>query len=265
MHFHNLFKGKKGCFFMVKFIPTPDWFLGKDIFIEFFSFIVLFIFSFLAIKNYKVSNKRRLFYLGVGFGLIALAQLAAVMTKLVLYYDFGPRHPMGQMIVASQILSSVNIFYSTGFFFQRFLTLMGLYMIYRLPRNKKSVWDYFVVLYFILISVFLTNNVANVFHFTAFLLLLMIVGNYYKIYQKNRFLNTQILVIAFGILAVSQILFVFSGIVIGLNVAGNIVELISYTILLGLIIRIRKYGKKTKPYGYNSGHAGDNSGKGRKH
>lgn len=250
---------------MVKFVPTPDWFLGKDVFIEAFSFIVLFIFSFLAIKNYKVSKNRRFFYLGVGFGLIALAQLAAVLTRLVLYYDVGPSQAIGQAIVASQMFSSVDVFYFSGFFFQRFLTLTGLYMIFRLPRNKKSMFDYVVVLYFILISVLITNNIANVFHLTAFLLLLMIVRNYYKIHQKNKFLNTQILVIAFGILAISQLLFIFSGMVAGLNVAGNVVELISYTILLGLIIRIRKYGKKTKPYGHNSGHAGDNSGQGRKH
>jgi len=250
---------------MVRFVSIPDWFLGKDVFIEAFSFIVLFIFSFLAIKNYKVSKNRRLFYLGVGFGLIALAQLAAVLTRLVLYYDFGPSQAIGQAIIASQMVSSVDVFYFTGFFFQRFLTLTGLYMIYRLPRANKSVLDYVVVLYFVLISVFITNNIANVFHLTAFLLLLMIVGNYYRIYQKNKFLNTQILVVAFGILAVSQLLFIFSGMVVGLNVAGNVVELISYTILLGLIIRIRKYGKKTKPYGHNSGHVGDHSRKGRKH
>ena len=248
---------------MVKFVPTPDWFLGNDVFIEAFSFVVLFIFSFLAIKNYKVSKNRRFFYLGVGFGLIALAQLAAVMTKLVLYYDFGPSQQIGQMIIASQMVSSVDPFYFTGFFFQRFLTLTGLYMIYRLPRASKSILDYVVVLYFILISVFITNNVANIFHLTAFLLLLMIVGNYYRIYRKNRFFNTQILVIAFGILAASQLLFIFSGMVIGLNVAGNIVELISYGLLLALILRLVQHGKKTKPNGNNIRHARDSSRTGR--
>jgi len=244
---------------MVKFVSLPDWFLGKDVLIESFSFIILFIFSFLAIKNYKVSKNRKLFYLGIGFGLIALAQLAAILTKIVLYYDFGPSQAIGQAIVSSQVLTSVNVFYFTGFFFQRFLTLTGFYMIYRLPRTKKSVFDYILVLYFILISAFITNNVANVFHLTAFLILLMTAGNYHKIYQKNKFFNTQILMIAFGALALGQLLFIFSGVIGGLNVAGSIVGLISYTILLGLIIRIRKYGKKTKPYGHNSGHVGDHS------
>ena len=60
---------------MVKIVLTPEWFIGKDIMIEVFSVIVLMIFVILAYKYYKVNHKRKIFYLGVGFGLIALAQL----------------------------------------------------------------------------------------------------------------------------------------------------------------------------------------------
>lgn len=250
---------------MVKIVPTPDWFLGKDIIVEFFSVIVLFLFSFLAIKNYKLNREKRNFlYLGAGFGLIALAQLASIFTKLVLYYDFGPSAQIGQAIVTSQLLSSVDIFYYVGFFSQRLLTLIGFYIIYRLPRDKKSIGDYLLVLYFILISALLGQEVLYVYHLTALILLVMISSNYYEIYKKNRFFNTLILMAAFVILAFSQLVFIFSEIDI-LYVAGNIVELISYTLLLGLIIRIRKYGKKKKPHGNNRRHVGDNSGKRRKH
>ena len=247
---------------MVKIVPTPDWFLGKDVLIETFSFVVLFLFSFLSIKNYRVNRNRRFLYLGVGFGLIALAQLASILTKTVLYYDFGPTQEIGRAIVTSQVVSSVDIFYYTGFFFQRFLTLIGFYIIYRLPREKKSIGDYLLVGYFILLSALLSNEISFLFHLTALFLLIMITGNYYEIYKQNKFFNTKILMISFGILAFSQVLFMFSE-VDALYVAGNIIELISYTIFLGLIIRIRKYGKKKKPYGYNIRHAGDDSGKGR--
>ncbi len=250
---------------MVKIVPTPDWFLGKDILIEAFSVIVLIIFSFLSIKNYKLDKEKRSFlYLGIGFGLIALAQLAGVLTRLVLYYDFGPSQQIGSAIVASQALSSVDIFYYAGFFFQRFLTLAGIYIIYRLPREKKSMWDYVIGAYFIVISLLLINEVAYLFHLTALFILVMITTKYYNVYEKNKFFNTKILVLAFGVLAFSQILFLFSEIGV-LHVAGNIVELISYVVLLGLIIRIRKYGKKKKSYGNNLRHAGDNPGKKRKH
>lgn len=246
----------------MKIVPTPDWFLGKDVIIETFSFIVLFIFSFLAIKNYKMNKNRSFLYLGAGFALIALAQLAAVMTKLVLYYDIGPSQAIGIAIITSQLVSSVDIFYSAGFFFQRFLTLAGLYIIYRLPRHKKSVGDYVLVLYFVLISALLSKGVFYLFHLTALVLLILIFDNYHALYKKNKFVNTKILLIAFGMLALSQLIFILSNIEI-MFVLGNIIELISYTVLLILIVRILKYGKKKKSYGYNIGHAGDNPRKGR--
>lgn len=249
---------------MVKIVPTPDWFLGKDVLIEAFSFIVLFIFSFLAIKNYKVGKNRKFLYLGAGFGLIGLAQLAAILTKLVLYYDFGPSQEIGKAIVTSQILNSVDIFYYAGFFFHQLLTLIGFYMIYRLPREQKSIGDYLLIGYFIIISALVSREITFIFHLTALMILLMIVGNYYDVYKKNRFLNTKILMTAFGILAFSQVLYLFSAYSL-LYVTGNIIELISYTILLGLIIRIRKYGKKKKSYGNNIRYVGDNSGKKQKH
>jgi hypothetical protein len=244
----------------MRFVFTPDWFLGKDVLIEGFSFIVLLIFSILAIKNYKLNRNRSFLYLGAGFGLIALAQLAAVVTKLVLYYDVGPSQAIGQAIVTSQLLSSVDIFYYAGFFFHRFFTLAGLYIIYRLPREKESIIDYVVVLYFVLISLLLGKEIYYIYHLTALFILILIVGNYYEVYNKNKFLNTKILMLAFGMLALSQLIFSLSRLEL-LYVVGNVIELMSYAILLGLIIRILKYGKKKKSYGHHIRHAGNNTRK----
>ena len=78
--------------------------------------------------------------------------ISLLLTKLVLYYDIGPSQAIGQAIISSNLLSSVDIFYYIGFFFFRFLTLMGFYVVYRLPRDKKSIMDYIVILYFVVIS-----------------------------------------------------------------------------------------------------------------
>ena len=242
----------------MKIVFTPDWFLGKDVLIEGFSFIVLLIFSFLAIKNYKLNKNRKFLYLGVGFGLIALAQLAAVITKLVLYYDIGLSQEIGQAIITSQILKSVDIFYYAGFFFHRFLTLLGLYVIYRLPRKKKSSVDIILGIYFIIISTLLSRGIYYLFHLTALILLILIINNYYQVYKKNKFVNTKILIFAFGILALSQLIFIISKLELAF-VTANIVELISYIILLILIIRILQYGKKKKSYGHHIRYAVNNT------
>lgn len=249
---------------MVGIVLTPDWFLGKDVLIEAFSFIVLAIFSVLAVKNYRVNRNRNFLYLGIGFALISVAQLATILTKLVLYYDFGPSQAIGQALITSGVVGSVDIFYSIGFFFHRFLTLLGLYIVYRLPRANKSWGDYLLVGYFILLSAVIGREFFYLFHATALILLILIVNKYYEVYKKNGFLNTKILMVAFAILALSQLIFILSNLEV-FFVAANVVELISYAILLGLIIRIVKHGKKKKSYGHHIGHAGYNSGKRREH
>lgn len=248
---------------MVKIVLTPDWFVGKDVVIEVFSLVVLVMFTVIAYRYYRMNRNRNMLYLASGFGLIALAQLATILTKLVLYYDIGPSEQIGQAIITSQIVNSVDLFYYAGFFFHRFLTLLGLYIIYRLPRERKSVGDYVVVIYFILISSLLSREIFYLFHLTALFILILIVEKYFFIYKENRFFNTKILMVAFSILALSQLIFILSAIEI-LFVLGNVVELISYTIFLALIIRIWKYGKEKKPHGHNIGYAGDSSGKRRK-
>lgn len=249
----------------MRFVLTPDWFIGNDVLIEVFSFIILLAFCFLAYKSYKLNRKNRsLFYLSSGFGLVALAQLAGILTRLVLYYNIGPSQAIGQAIITNHILSSVSIFYYAGFFFQRFFMLLGLYMIYRLPRENKSVGDYLLVAYFILMSAILGNEFYYLFNIAALFILVMISENYYRIYMKNKFVNTKILLFAFGILALSQLVFIFSKVPV-VFVAASLIELIGYAILLILIVRILKYGKKTKPHGDNLGYAGDDSIKKRKH
>lgn len=249
----------------MKIVLTPDWFIGKDVLIEVFSLVVLALVAIIAIRNYRLNKRnRKLLYLGLGFLLIAIAQLAAVLTKMVLYYDFGPSQAIGSAIITSNLVSSIDIFYHIGFFFHQFLTLCGLYIIYRLPREKKSIGDYGIAIYFIIISAVLIQEFYYLFHLTAFFLLILIVEKYYEVFKENKFLNTKILMIAFGMLALSQLFFILSTLDF-LFALANIIELMSYAVLLGLVIRILKYGTKKKSYGYNIRYAGDNSGKRREH
>ncbi|MBI2629585.1 hypothetical protein HYW76_00625 [Candidatus Pacearchaeota archaeon] len=227
----------------MKIVFTPDWFLGNDVLIEGFSFLVLIAFFIFTIKSYNLSKKKNFLYLGIGFLLVALAQLATILTKMVLYYDTSFTQNIGQAIVTYHIVNSVDIFYYTGFFFYKLLTLAGLYVIYRLPKEKDFSDDFFLVGFFILISVIFSNIVYYVFHLTIIFLLLLIIHKYWKIYNKNKSPNTKILVLSFSMLTFAHILFLFSKIGV-VYVFGNLIELVSYIILLLLIIRILNSAKK---------------------
>jgi hypothetical protein len=229
----------------MKIVLTPDWFLGKDVLIEFFSFTVLFILAFLCYKNYKLDKNRKFKYLGIGFGLIALAQLATIATKIVLYYDFSFTRTIGQAIVTQHVVQSIDALYYTGFFLHRFFTLIGLYIIYKLPLKREDWENFFLALFFITIIAILSKDMIYLFHLTALLLLILITKNYYLVYEKNESQNTQILIFAFSTLAFSHVIYVFSQLS-SLFVVANIIELISYITLLTLVIRILHDGKKKK-------------------
>lgn len=231
----------------MKIVFTPDWFLASDVLIEIFSFVILFLFFYFSVKSYKLSKKKNSLYLGIGFLLIAIAELATIFTKLVLYYDTTFTHQIGRAIITYQIVKSVDIFYYIGFFFHKFLTLLGLYILYRLPLKKKKSRDVFIALYIIIIASLFSQSVYYLFHLTAFGLLVLIINNYYQIYKKNKSKNTKMLIIAFCLLAFSQILFLISQVGV-LYAAAQVIQLVSYLTLLVLIIRILDYGKKKKSY-----------------
>ncbi|MFZ1970922.1 MAG: hypothetical protein WAU65_01950 [Candidatus Nanoarchaeia archaeon] len=232
------------------FISAPGWFLAPDFLINVFSFLILLAFFALCMRNYRLNKNKGILYLGIGFAFIAIAQLAITATKFVLYYHSSVTNAIGNAILKYNIVSSVNVVYNAGIFISGLFTLIGLYVIYRLPQKEKSIKDLLLILYLILLSIFINSEIYYIFHISALMLFLLISYSYYSIYQKNKFSNTLILSVSFAILAVSQLLFIISQANV-VTVIADLLELGSYITLLVLIIRILKHGNEKKQDGYN--------------
>jgi hypothetical protein len=238
----------------MKIVFTPDWFLTPDILISVFSFLILFLFFVLSMRSYNLSKKRRAKFLGFGFLLIALAELALIFTKLILYSTAPVVSQVGQAIITYNLLSSVDIFYHIGFFFHKFLTLLGLYIIYKLPHLRKPSIDFLIIVYLIGLVSLLSESTYYFFHATALIFLVLIIRNYLSNYKKSKVKNTKILLVAFGVLALGHVALLWSRFN-SMYVAGQLIQLTSYIILLTLIIKIQKNGKKTKQDRNHSRHA----------
>lgn len=228
----------------MKIVFTPDWFLGTDVVIEFFSFLILLAFFILSYRSYKLSKNKNSLSLGIGFLLIAVAELATILTKLVLYYDTLFTREIGQLIITYHVVNSVDFFYYLGFFIHKILTLLGLYIIYRIPIKDKGKGEAILVFYFILVSSFFGNAFYYIFHLTALVFIIMILSHYLEVYKKNKSKNTAMLLSAFSLLGISQIIFVLSTMNL-CYVLAQIIQLVSYIILLFLIRRILQARKKT--------------------
>lgn len=227
----------------MKIVFTPDWFLGTDLLIEIFSFAVLLTFFILCVKSYKLTKNKSTFYLGAGFLAIALAEIFTILTKMVLFYDTTFTQQIGQLVVTYQVVKSVDTFYYIGFFLYKLFTLLGLYIIYKIPSKKGTKEDYIIGICFILISAAFSQVFYHVFHLTVLVLLGLIIYNYSKVYKKTKLKNTKMLLIAFWILGISHLLLCLSKLQ-GIYVFGQALQLVSYITLLILIIRIRKHGKE---------------------
>jgi hypothetical protein len=234
----------------MKIVFTPDWFLNFDVTVGIFGFIILMTFFFFSVKAYNISKKESVFYLGLGFFLISLAEISAVLTKVVLFFDTETIQEIGKAIVESNLLNTVDIFYYLGFFSYRLFTLLGLYIIYKLPtgRKKSDPADFALTLYLILMTAILSHSLYYFYHLTAFILLFLIIRDYTRIYYESKLSNTLILISAFSLLAISQLIFIFSlvGVV---YVLAQSLQVVGYMILLLLIVRIIQNGKKKKPNG----------------
>lgn len=149
----------------MKLVFTPDWFAGFDVSIEIFSFIILSLFFYFSIKSYKATKNKKALYLGIGFFLIALAEIASILTKLILFYDTTFTRQIGEIVITYQITKSVDIFYKIGFFLHKLLTLFGLYIIYRFPLKKVSTKDLLLTGSFIIVSAILSQFFFSYFTF----------------------------------------------------------------------------------------------------
>jgi hypothetical protein len=252
--FHKVFKGKRAFprIFKIlnemKIVFTPDWFLEADVLIELFSFIILAAFFFISLRNYRISKNKNTLYLGIGFLFVAIAEIATILTKMILYYDAFFAQQIGHVLVTYTKSQPVDIFYYIGFFLHKFFTLAGLYIIYKIPSKKGTSGDVILAMFFLIISAYFStsNSWYYLFHLTALILLAFILGNYYLIYRQNKSENTKTLIFAFSLLALSQLIFLLSTLHF-FYALGQVVQLVSYLILLFLIISIaRSCSKKTK-------------------
>jgi hypothetical protein len=238
----------------MEFILPPQGFLNVDILIEGFSFITVLLFSILCIKNYRLNKNKKFLYLGAGFGLITLAQLIITVVKAVLYYDVSFIGMNGDILIPYNLFNFLTVFYNIGIFAYRGLILLGLYTLYRAPKNILEK-DSLIVLFLITIVTIFSKDIIHLFHITELIFITLIILKYSEIHHKNKSKGTLILMIAFMGLALSSTVFIFAKLMTPIYVVASLVELASYLTLLILIVRILEHGKnnnkKTKQNGYN--------------
>jgi len=230
---------------MIELVFDPKWFYGKEIIVDVFSVITLFLLTYFSLNYYRLNKNRNYFYLGSAFLMIGLSFLFKILTNFTIQYQVITETRFGFLELIYYTTQPTNVLFFIGFLLYRLLTLIGFYTLYGI-YEKQSKQNTFLMLYFILISTYFTRFTYFIFHATSFVFLGFITMQYYSTYLKNKFYRTKVLAYSFVIIAVSQIFFTFATLYELSYLIGEIIQLIGYVLLLATLIMVLKYGKKKK-------------------
>jgi hypothetical protein len=235
--------------YWVDFMASPPWFYGKDIIIDLVSAFVVLLIALFALRNYffNTENKRQLVFFGA-FGLLSLSFIIKSATALLshagLVFNYKIIFPWFNVgfLLSSSDLSAV------GFLLYAGLTLMGLYVLYALTSEKGRflTMNHAILAYFIVLLTYFSRFQYFLLYLTGFLFLFATVRRYFIAYNKNNYKNTLLLAISFSIIALSQIIFMFTLSNHLIYVFAELVQLVGYLTLMYTFFRVLRIAKKKK-------------------
>ncbi len=231
---------------MIQLVYNPHWFYGKDIIIDIVSIFVLFLIAFFSIKFYKLNKRNKNYlFLALSFIFIGCSFIFKIITNFTIYYHVLETRRIGFMTFTYNAVNSSHILFFVGFLMYRLLMLFGLYMLYSiyLKQQKSNI---FLISYLIIISTYFSSSAYYLFHITSLFFLVIITYRYLKNYKKNRDSTTKLLAYSFGMITLSQVVFVFVAINTFLYVIAELIQLASYISLLITFIMVLRHGKKKK-------------------
>ncbi|MCK4670031.1 MAG: hypothetical protein KAT43_02415 [Nanoarchaeota archaeon] len=224
---------------MLRFLYSPVWFYNIDSIFEFVTVIIAILVAVYSYKCYKLSGDKKYKWFSMSFAAIGLGFLAKILTNFTLYHEVVKTKAIGLIIITSRFIQKDVFFISTTTFFYHFLILLGLLGIYLiLYKTFKQKQDIFILSFLIFISTIGSHYRYQVFHVTAIVLLFFIFRKFYQNYKKKLTKNTFYVAMAFCLLLISQILFLFLGLDVQLYVLGEVIQVVGFVLLLVAYITI---------------------------
>ncbi len=240
---------------MFTLFETPVWFAGFDLILDSIALIITLIISSYSYKLFKLSDDSKFAYFSLAFALMSTAFLFKLGTYTVIYFSIT-KEIIGESIVAVTNINSLDVsfrdlIYRLGFFLQMTSTLGGLLLLYLVSQKSRdrlkkfyevsqiALFGYFVVL----ISIVSTFKYF-IFYLTSFVLLALIVLNYYQNYLHKKTVNSRRVLNAFICLFVAQLFFVFIFVANWFYFVAEILTLIGFAIIASVYIQVNRKEKK---------------------
>ncbi len=220
---------------------SPVWFAGIDMIIELLGVIVALIIAFYSYKIFRILKEKKYAHFSLAFIFIAASFFVRVAAYALNFFIKPPASIYASQDIVRHIanISLIRIF---GIFIPIILMLaafMVLIVISTGTKDKKLVSLLFILSF---MSSFLGVFLDQFWYYLiAFILLAYVAHSFFINYKNNKKTSSLIVFVSFAIFAFSQLMFAFSAIHKYCYVIAEIVQLVSFLMLLaGFVLIFRK-------------------------
>lgn len=229
------------------YVFSPRWFYGFDSIIELIAIIVSVLLVYYSYKCFKLTKENKYLYFSTAFLSLTAAFIAKIIGTLAIYKPQITRTALGSTI--HQTFTSLTPAYinALAFIVYTFFTLLGFMILFliisRLRWKNQRVIA--LLIYFVFLATWLGAIHYQLFYTTSFFLLLLITYSYYKNYIEVRSEKARFVLIAFGMLLISQAFFVFVIYSRIIYVLAELIQLLGFVyLLIPFILIFKKKPKK---------------------
>jgi hypothetical protein len=228
------------------YVFGPEWFYGFDSIIELIAIIVSVLLVYYSYKCFKLTKENKYLYFSTAFLSLTFAFIAKIIGTLAIYKPAITRTSLGSSI--HQTVTGLTPYYinALAFIAYIFFTLLGFMILFliisRLRWKNQRVIA--LLVYFVFLATWISVVHYQLFYLTSFVLLLLITYSYYGNYRDIKSENARFVLIAFGILLVSQSFFIFVIYSRVIYVLAELIQLLGFVYLLIPFILVFK--KKPK-------------------
>lgn len=208
---------------------SPTWFSGFDHAFEIVSLLTAIFVAYYSYRVYRYTDQSKYRTMALAFLLIALSFGMKALT------DVGVRTQVSEMGGIQNIYQVLEIgaMYQTGYFAMRFLMLLGLVLLLKLAFNIENNRLLILLAFFSILTTLLSRSSYYAFHIAAVVMLGFIVEFLYRNFRSKRTKPACAVLIAFTLLFLSQLCFVFIAQSDKLYAIGETLQLGSFITLIG--------------------------------
>ena len=229
------------------YVFSPKWFYGFDSIIDFIAIVVSILLVYYSYKCFRLTKENKYLYFSIAFLSITLGFISKIIGTLVIYRPTIQHTPIGLMI--SETIPSITAYgiNAIALILNFFFTMLGFMILFLIISRLswKNVRVLVLLAYFLLISTWFSIVHYQIFYMTSIVLVFLITYSYYNNHKEIKSENSKFVFIAFSIILVSQVFFVFVVYSYTIYVLAELIQLLGFVyLLIPFILIFKKKPKK---------------------